>query len=377
MTGKLNPKKYSCINGLEVINMGDKFGLEGSRLSMGRSAFSTRQESFDFLKFFLAFLVVVIHTGFTGYAGLGINAFARIAVPMFFMITGYYLPVMSDEKFRKYLIKITCLTVFSTLFYILISYVQSQTGSHVSTDWFAQTFSMKRIFRLLLRNESVAGFHLWYFYALLYVLVIIYITRKIRKMNILYMTIPFLFLGNYLLSYFNAIYYRNFLFLGLPYVLLGCLFRNYENRILDMFQKSRTLILWFVMLCISLCVEMLVYKLAGFMVRRDHYLFTLPMVACAFILALRNPHYGAGSFFAFAGKKYSAYIYILHVFVMTLLHYGLKLALGEETYRNLTQNNLFRNCYPFLVFGVTLILIMAGYKIYQHCILHVNRLLRK
>lgn len=357
--------------------MGDKFGLEGSRLSMGRSAFSARQESFDFLKFFLAFLVVVIHTGFTGYAGLGIKAFARIAVPMFFMITGYYLPVMSDEKFRKYLIKITCLTVFSTLFYTLISYVQSQTGSHVSTDWFVQTFSMKRIFRLLLRNESVAGFHLWYFYALLYVLVIIYITRKIRKMNILYMTIPFLFLGNYLQSYFNAIYYRNFLFLGLPYVLLGCLFRNYENRILDMFQKSRTLILWFVILCISLCAEMLVYKLAGFMVVRDHYLFTLPMVACAFILALRNPHYGAGSFFAFAGKKYSAYIYILHVFVMTLLHYGLKLALGEETYRNLTQNNLFRNCYPFLVFGVTLILVMAGYKIYQYCILHVNRLLRK
>lgn len=280
--------------------MGDKFGLEGSRLSMGRSAFSARQESFDFLKFFLAFLVVVIHAGFTGYAGLGIKAFARIAVPMFFMITGYYLPVMSDEKFRKYLIKVTCLTVFSTLFYTLISYVQSQTGSHVSTDWFAQTFSMKRILIWVLFNAPVAGFHLWYFYALLYVLVIIYITRKMKKMYILYMLIPFLFLGDYLLSFFGRIvYYRNFLFLGLPYVLLGCLFRIYENRILDIFQKSRTLILWFVILCISLCVEMLVYKLAGFMVVRDHYLFTLPMAACAFIQALRNPHYGAGSFFCF------------------------------------------------------------------------------
>lgn len=364
MTGKLNPKKYSCINGLEIIDMGDKFGLEGSRLSIGGSTFSARQESFDFLKFFLAFLVVVIHTGFTGYAGLGIKAFARIAVPMFFMITGYYLPVMSDEKFRKYLIKVTCLTVFSTLFYTLISYVQSQTGSHVSTDWFAQTFSMKRILIWVLFNAPVAGFHLWYFYALLYVLVIIYITRKIKKMNMLYMLIPFLFLGDYLLSFFGRIvYYRNFLFLGLPYVLLGCLFRYYENRILDMFHKSRTLILWFVILCICLCVEMLVYRLAGFMVVRDHYLFTLPMVACAFILALRNPHYGAGSFFAFAGKKYSAYIYILHVFVMTLLHYGLKLAFGEEAYRNLAHNNLFRNSYPFLVFGVTLILVMAGYKV--------------
>lgn len=344
--------------------MGGKFGLEGSRLNTGRGVFSSRQESFDFLKFFLGFLVVVIHTGFTGYAGLGIKAFARIAVPLFFMITGYYLPVMSDERFRKYLIKITCLTVFSTLFYTLISYIQSQTGSHVSTDWFAQTFSMKRILKWFLLNEFMLAGHLWYFYALLYVLVIIYITRKIKKMNMLYMLIPFLFLGDYLLSFFGRIvYYRNFLFLGLPYVLLGCLFRSYENRILDMFHKSRTLILWFVVICISLCVEMFVYKLAGFMVIRDHYLFTLPMVACAFILALRNPHYGAGGFWAFAGKKYSAYIYIMHVFVMTLLHYGLKFALGEEAYRNLTQNSLFRNSYPFLVFGVTLILVMAGYKV--------------
>lgn len=344
--------------------MGGKFRLEGSRLNMGRSAFSSRQESFDFLRFFLAFLVVVIHTGFTGYAGLGIKAFARIAVPMFFMITGYYLPVMSDEKFRKYLIKITSLTVFSTLFYTLISYIQSQTGSHVSADWFAQTFSMKSMLIWVLLNGFMLAGHLWYFYALLYVLIIIYITRKIRKMNMLYMVIPFLFLGDYLLSFYGYIVcYRNFLFLGLPYVLLGSLLRNYENRILDMFNKSRTLILGFVVTCISLCVEMLVYKLAGCIVVRDHYLFTLPMVVCVFIWALRNPHYGANSFFAFAGKKYSAYIYILHVFVITLLGVGMKFVLGEEVYQNLTQSSLFRNSYPFLVFGVTLILVMAGYKV--------------
>ena len=62
---------------------------------------------------------------------------------------------------------------------------------------------------------------------------------------------------------------------------------------------------------------------------------------------------------------------------MTLLGFGMKFVLGEEVYQNLTQSSMFRNSYPFLVLGVTLILVMAGYKIYQHCILHVNRLLRK
>lgn len=345
--------------------MDSKCELENSRVNMGKSAFSSRQESFDTLKFFLAFLVVIIHTGFTGYVGLGINAFARIAVPLFFMITGYYLPTMTDEKFRKHLIKIIYLTVFSTLFYILISYIQSHVGSDVSSDWFAQTFSMKRILIWLFFNEFIFAGHLWYFYALLYVLVIVHITRKLGKMNILYVAIPFLFLGNYLLSFFGYIYYRNFLFTGLPYVLLGCLFRIYEKRLLEVFNKSHTLIIGLVVMCICLGIEIFVYKMAGSFVRRDHYFFTLPMVACVFILALRNPHWGSGSFLTLAGKRYSAYIYILHVFLMISIQYGLKIVLGKEIYQDVIQSNLFKNGYPFLVFGVTLLSVMIGYKIWS------------
>lgn len=356
--------KSRWIKGLEVVIMDSKCELESSRVNMGKSAFSSRQESFDTLKFFLAFLVVIIHTGFTGYIGLGILTFARIAVPLFFMITGYYLPMMTDEKFKKHLIKIIYLTIFSTLFYALISYIRSHVGSDVSSDWFAQTFSMKRILIWLLFNESIFAGHLWYFYALLYVLVIIYITRKFKKMNILYVAIPFLFLGNYLLSFFdNCILYRNFLFTGFPYVLLGCLFRIYEKRLLEVFNKSHTLIIGLVVICICLGIEMLVYKMAGFVVRRDHYFFTLPIVACVFILALRNPHWGSGSFLTFAGKKYSAYIYILHVFFIISIHYGLGFILDKETYQDVIQNNLFKNSYPFLVFGITLLSVMIGYKV--------------
>ena len=346
--------------------MDSKCELEKFRLNIGKSIFPLRQESFDTLKFFLAFLVVVIHTGFTGHVGLGINAFARIAVPLFFMITGYYLPTMTDEKFRKHLIKIIYLTVFSTLFYILISYIQSHVGSEVSSDWFAQTFSIKGMLKWMLLNGINVGGHLWYFYALLYVFAIIYITRKFGKMNILYVAIPFLFLGNYLLSFFGHIVcYRNFLFTGLLYVLLGYLFRIHEKRLLDVFNKSHTLIIGLVIICICLGIEMPVYKMAGFIVRRDHYFFTLPMVVCVFILALRNPHWGSGSSLTLVGKRYSAYIYILHIFFMTFINYGLKILLGKETYQDVIQNNLFKNGYPFLVFGITLLSVMIGYKIWS------------
>lgn len=331
---------------------------------MDKNAFSSRQESFDTLKFFLAFLVVVIHTGFTGYAGVGIAGFARIAVPLFFMITGFYLPAMSDEKFRKHLVKIIYLTAFSTLFYIAISFIQSNVGSDVSSDWFTKTFSIKGILGWVLLNVTGIGIHLWYFYALLYVLIIIYIARRFGKMNILYIAIPLLFSGNYLLSFSGRIVlYRNFLFTGLPYVLLGSLFRIYENRILSVFNKSKTLITGFVVMCICLGIEMLYYKVIGLVVRRDHYLFTLPMAVCVFILALRNPHWGAGSFLTVTGKRYSAYIYILHMFFVTAMYDGLKMVLGNEVYQDVLENILFKNTCPFLVFGVSLVLVMIGYKV--------------
>lgn len=350
----------------ESLKMGSsKCELENSSIPLGKSTFSSRQECFDTLKFFLAFGVVILHTGFTGYIGLGICALVRVAVPLFFMITGYYLPLMTDEKFRKHLKKVIWLTVFSTLFYFLYSYVGSRVGSDISPDWLLQTFNIRRIAKWLLFNELPFVFHLWYFYALLYVFVILYIIRKWERMDMAYRVLPFLFLGNYLLSFLGrCIYYRNFLFTGLLYVLLGCLFRNYEKRLLEVFHKSRTLILGLVVLCVCLGMEMIVYKWAGFNVGRDHYLFTLPMVACIFILCLRQPHWGKGSFLALVGKKYSAYIYIFHVFIMACIQYVLKSVVGKEIYQDIIQNNLFRYCYPFLVFGATLISVMIGYKVW-------------
>lgn len=325
---------------------------------------SARQESFDTLKFFLAFFIIVIHTGFTGYMGLWIRAIARIAVPLFFMITGYYLPIMPDGKFKKHFYKILYLTVITTLFYILFGYVDSIVCGN-SFDSFLHTFDMKTICYWVLFNSTppVAG-HLWYFYALLYVLIIIHVARRLKIMSLLYAFLPLLLLGNYILSYFSFLAYRNFLFTGLPYVLLGCLFRNKENQLVNMFRASRALIFGLITLCIAIGIEMFIYKSIGAMVVRDHYLLTLPMVACIFILAIRHPHWGAGSFFNKMGRKYAAYIYITHPFIISLLSYGLSFILGDEIYQSILQCDLFKNSYPFLVFATTLLAVFVGNKLW-------------
>lgn len=321
------------------------------------SSKKNRTESIDVLKFILAFLVVGIHAPFSYISEV---AFARIAVPLFFMITGYYLPTMNTDKFRKHIKKILFLTIVSTLFYLIHSYIQLAYGSSVSADWLAENFNLKKLCDWILYNNIPIGSHLWYFYALLYVFLILYIFNKFKHINFLFKILPILFLCNYLLSFGPSIYYRNFLFTGLPYVLLGCLFRKYEEHLLKLFSKSHTLIIGFILFSFGLGIELLIYKWFGLITYRDHYLFTLPMAAFIFLLALKHPHYGTGSYIALIGRKYSAYIYIMHPFFIFLIHYILNIYVGGWIF----QNKLYINLLPFLVFGLTTIVVMIGYKIW-------------
>ena len=79
---------------------------------------------------------------------------------------------------------------------------------------------------------------------------------------------------------------------------------------------------------------------------RNMFIFTLPMFLPYFYWALRHPHFGEGSWLATIGRKYSAYIYIFHVLAAT--------GLGHIVGRG--DSLLTKAIYPFLVFGVSLIM---------------------
>ena len=56
-----------------------------------------RTTSLDVAKCLAAFLVVAIHADFPGMFGKYVNAWARIAGPLFFIISGYYYPILASQ----------------------------------------------------------------------------------------------------------------------------------------------------------------------------------------------------------------------------------------------------------------------------------------
>ncbi len=85
-----------------------------------------RYTSLDILKFFCAFMVVFIHAGFTNNVlGYTFREICRIAVPIFFMISGYFSVGKNSEKIKLTIKKLLVLQIVSDLVYFIFDIIKA------------------------------------------------------------------------------------------------------------------------------------------------------------------------------------------------------------------------------------------------------------
>lgn len=119
-----------------------------------------RCESLDVLKTISAFLIVCIHAPFPGIVGEYLIAIARIGVPIFFMITGYFYDCITERGREKQQIKkIFILLVVSNLLYFVKDLIASCVNGNLCT-YINEQLSINRILHFLLLNESPFAGHL-------------------------------------------------------------------------------------------------------------------------------------------------------------------------------------------------------------------------
>lgn len=199
-----------------------------------------RNNSIDVLKVVLAFLVIALHifpvsklSGWQGIISYEIaNGITRIAVPIFFIISGYFLQnkLNNTVYLIKYAKRVLLLFVIWQLIYLpdLIRFY--------NLKWFSTT-------QLILK--LIYGYwHLWYLLASVLGLGMLYVTRnysiKVKWILILILfvfgyffqiTIQSGFINNRIILNFYEIIgtTRNFLFLAFPMMLLGNIYDSWKN----------------------------------------------------------------------------------------------------------------------------------------------------
>lgn len=289
-----------------------------------------RINSIDILRMIAALAVVMIH----GCAeNVYVNAVSRFAVPIFFMISGYFYCVSKERqklRIQKMFILMIAVNLAFFCFAFFIAFIKGNVVSYLT-----ETFTIKNIVKFVFFNESkfgAYGAHLWFLSALLYCMIIDYFLSGFfnKKKKCCAAVIIILFLGYFVIEKyspmlvnlnFSALCVRNFLFLGLPYFWLGKLLRNIDVAKIKL--NNFVLILSIILLAaMTLAEKYMLIIYFDFNGARDQYIFTIFLSLAIFILALKNPLENPGKisgFIAASGRKYSLGIYIIHPFILKCL----------------------------------------------------------
>ena len=191
----------------------------------------------DALKVVLAICVVALHCKVFGGNDTAIgymlgNGLFRVAVPVFFIINGYYLfhTLSEGHSFSKWFQRGLCMYLFWMLIYSPF-YVDPATLG-----------SLKGVLGVV-KSLLIGYFHLWYLVGMLGGGLILYALRNAPTQRLItlaliayligltlqYMRVYYV-LPNPFLQHFNQNDYaaRNFLFMGFPFMCLGFVFAKHK-----------------------------------------------------------------------------------------------------------------------------------------------------
>jgi len=289
---------------------------------------SQRYNNLDLLKFICAFFVVCIHAPFSGEIGEYITAIARIAVPLFFMITGFFFTgVVECGKENLQIIKVLKLVIIANGFYFVWNAALNLIAGKSFFGYISEYINAESLFKLILLNVSPFSGHLWYLEALLYVLLIAKLLNRYNLLKRASRLIPLLLVADLIFGKYSLCILgrefpvdclRNWLFVGLPYFLLGTFVKRNEDR-LRLYFCNRSLLLLgsIVMFTITTMFERLMLLEAGLNATRDHYISSTLLALVVILSCIISKDVGEGNILAIKGREDSAFIYIIHPAIVT------------------------------------------------------------
>lgn len=305
-----------------------------------------KNRTLELIKLFAAYMVVFIHVLFAGKVGTAIESVGRFAVPLFFLISGFYSYQIEPEKIKKRAKNILHLLIVATVCCTIFKVWQmfSARGVRGIIAYFIRYTRLETLFRLFFLNVSLSSGHLWYLFAILYVYILFYFVRKFRVGDKAVFIASFSLLAAHLLLgeglaiagiTLKNIYVRNFLLMGAPCFGLGLFVKKYEDRF-------RTIPNYLIAIAVIIGIAESIFSRFSF-ARQEMYigsvciLFALVCIFIKYSDAKTPP-------FIMALEGCSTYIYIFHIIIATVMAdlYGW---FGLDMDRSL----ILQNIHPILV----------------------------
>lgn len=262
------------------------------------------------LKAICAFIVVMIHIPpLRGSEDNSIlTPFVFISVPLFLMITGYFLYHPDSEQVATRAKKAGMKALYATLFLNAVYLIPLLLNDKIPIQ------SLDDLLFFITCGTKIEGV-LWYMPALFYSMMIIIGLCKIgiaKYLKYCLLLIPIgILCGRYafLLGSEKQLYYEFNALLALPYIILGYVIKKYEERLLP----YKWEIISFISLIVA-CIEVYILK-AHFPGYWGRYILTPVLSMAIFMWCLQYKSWGEGTFAEKLGKEYAGNIYYFHMLV--------------------------------------------------------------
>ncbi len=124
-----------------------------------------RNQCLNFLKGLGSTGVVFIHITFPGLTGEIISKMAQFAVPVFFMITGYYALGCTDTVIGKRLIKILKIFMYGYAWFFAYNII-SQVRNGTWAGWLKANYTLKALIKYVVFCDIDFAIPLWYLIAM-------------------------------------------------------------------------------------------------------------------------------------------------------------------------------------------------------------------
>ncbi len=309
----------------------------------------------NFLKCFACIGVVFIHIMFPGMFGNIVSKISQYAVPVFFMIAGYYAYGKGQDVIKRRLLKIIKIFIYAYVLFFCYQ-IASVVKNHELISWFGQHFNWKTPIKYICFCTIDFAIPLWYLIAMIETYIVWLIVVRKGKEQFILKLLPILFVMQIILvSYCETMrldwfLHINFITRAMPWFLLGYYLHTNKWEKLRNIRTYQLVVMIIVGCMIALAPT--VFKLSF----RFSIIGYIPYAFGLFMLALKNPTKSICKPLEFIGEKLSLNIYIFHVLmdkVMgTVLEHIFKVDIGTS---------LFLWCRPVIVL---LCSIVASWIVY-------------
>lgn len=276
-----------------------------------------KSEALYILKGLACLGVIFIHCPFPSKLGNMFTELCCFAVPVFYLIAGYYSYNVQTNRIKARIIKLLKFALCCFVLYLLLK-IGTKIIEGGIKDYLYELFSIKNLINIIVFSSPPFWEPGWYIIGMIETYITWLIAKKYNKTEPLLKVTPFLFIIGVIIyivcnTYFSG--FGKFIYIGraLPWFLEGIIIRDkVENKALKVNNKK---------ICI---IGILAYifsttqSLLEATIEYD-YLGTVIYSLCLFLFFIYNSNKIHNKVLKTIGKKYSKTIYAYHSAVIAVI----------------------------------------------------------